>query len=317
MNQALKKISGVFLTTLCLACNTKPSSEDVIARVNGSPIRVKDYATLFETFKPKELSLVGREKAEMKNLVIKTLIRRMVIVTEAQKRNIQMTEKEIAEGIEKFKAGYTSAADFERSLLEQMVDEQDWKEHIVQNLTIEKMFESTPDAKQEAPSLQEAYDYYEKNAPLFHREAAAKALHLVVSEQPLAEDLRKKIIANPAKFVELAKQYSIGPEAKIESAEAAAQIVIEKGTMPDPIDSFLFQEKKIGQISPVITSPYGFHIFKILSIRPSLNLDFEQVKSQIFNRLAQERKQGWILKTEERLLRSALIEYNRPLIEKL
>jgi hypothetical protein len=48
-----------------------------------------------------------------------------------------------------------------------------------------------------------------------------------------------------------------------------------------------------------------------------VNQDFKQVKEQILARLYEERRQGWLEKFEEGLIRSAEIEYNRELIGKL
>ncbi len=300
---------AVFILLIFVGCSAQPRASDVLIRVNGKSITVREYVTLFENLKPKELNLIGKERAEMKNMVIKTLVRRSVILTEAERRNIHLTEEELKAGLERIKSGYTPSA-FEEGLLEQMVDEKDWKERMSQSLLIEKMFDASqpPISK---PSLKEALNYYNENQSLFRTGEEVSAQHIVVNDEKTAEMLRDKWRKQPSSFLSLAKEYSTGPE-----ASTNGQINVEKETLPEELDRVLF-ESPIGRISSVIQSPYGFHIIKVLSRRSSLNLDFEQVKNEILKILAEEQRRAWVHKFEEHLIRSATIEYNRELIAKL
>lgn len=300
---------SLILFSALIGCSSPPRKEETIAQVNGEKITVQEYMDLLETMKPKDAGMSAKDRRELKNLVIKTLIRRAVILTEAKDKNIQLSNDELEKGIEKFKAGYTSGS-FEQSLLDQMVDEASWKEKIRQNLLIEKMFElSKPQIPE--PTTEEALAFYGSNRRMFIKNAVAKAYHIVVNKESLAQEVRQKLKARPGDFLKLAKEYSIGPEAQTD-----AIISIEKDLMPDEIDRALF-EGKIGEFSGIVRSPYGFHIFKVISRTPSLNLDFHQVKSQIIARLIQDRRQDWLFRFEERLIRSADIQYNRDLIARI
>jgi parvulin-like peptidyl-prolyl isomerase len=292
-----------------LGCNPQPQSSDPIARVNGQDITVRDYLYVLETLKPKDLGLTPDEKTKMRNLVLKTLIRRQVILSEAEAKNIKLTEAELQSGLDRYKAGYTTMS-FEQSLLEQMVDQASWEERVKQSLLIEKLFEESKPSIP-SPTLEEALEYYQNNRSLFVRNASVKALHIVVSTEEIAQDLRRRILKRPADFVALAREYSTGPE-----AQKGAVIEVEKDMMPEEIDSVLFSVKE-GTLSPVVTSPYGFHLFRVISRRQALNEDFSQVRSSIIQRLTQENRRDWLLRFEERLIRAAEIEYNRELIAKL
>ncbi len=303
------KYLGIAFSVLFIGCSSFLRESEPIARVNGSAITVGDFKELINTLKPKDLDTTGQEHSEMRNLVLKTLVRRQVILTEANRKKIQVSDSDLEGGLQKYKAGYTVGA-FEQSLIDQMLDEATWKERVKETLLIEKMFE---DSKPQipAPGREEALDFYQRNRGLFVREASAKALQIVVRDEDLAKELRKKILKSPASFAQLAKENSIGPEAQLN-----AMITIEKDTLTPEIDRALF-EGKMNEISKVIQSPYGFHIFKVISRSPSLNLDFDRVQDQIRDRLIQERRREWISKFEEGLIRSAKIEYNRQLIQKL
>jgi parvulin-like peptidyl-prolyl isomerase len=58
----------------------------------------------------------------------------------------------------------------------------------------------------------------------------------------------------------------------------------ELGQLPQEIETFVFSLKQ-KDISQVIESPYGFHIFKVSQIRESQKVYFDQVKEEIKNNL--------------------------------
>jgi parvulin-like peptidyl-prolyl isomerase len=299
----------LLLSLLVVGCSLPPSKSTPIARVNGSEITLGDYQDLMESLRPKEGVDSSEKKAELRNLVIRTLVRREVIVTEAKKKGITLSNDEVQEGLKKFKDGYSETS-FEQSLSDQMIDSNIWHRNVEQSLLIEKLFdESAP--RIPPPSPRELMEYFEKNRHLFQKKASARAQHIVVAQQSLAEEIRAKLKKRPQDFEALAKEYSSGPE-----AQEGAVIQVDKDALPEALDSSLFS-LKIGEVSPVIQSPYGFHLFKVMSRSPALNLDFQNVKDQITARLNRQRKLEWIDRFEEKLIRMADIEYNRDLIKKL
>jgi parvulin-like peptidyl-prolyl isomerase len=191
-----------------------------------------------------------------------------------------------------------------------MVDESVWKERVKESLLIQKLFEQNRPQIQN-PTLQEALEFFEKNADSFRRNAQAKALHIVVGDESVAKDVRQKIAGGRLRFVEAARNYSTGPE-----AQDSAVITVDRGVLPPPLDDFLF-EGPLDQLSPVLKSSYGYHLLQVLSRSAAINQDFKAVKNQILDRLFEERRQEWLSRFEEELIRSAEIEYNRELISKL
>jgi foldase protein PrsA len=291
------------------SCTSAPSESDPVARVNGVVITVRDYVDLFESLKPRDTNLTDQERPQIRNLVLQTLVRRAVITTAAESRNVSVTDIELQKGINKVKAGYPDQQ-FNESLLEGMVDESVWKERVKESLLIQKLFEQNRPQIQK-PTLQEALEFFEKNADSFRRNAQAKALHIVVGDESVAKDVRQKIAGGRLRFVEAARNYSTGPE-----AQDSAVITVDRGVLPPPLDDFLF-EGPLDQLSPVLKSSYGYHLLQVLSRSAAINQDFKAVKNQILDRLFEERRQEWLSRFEEELIRSAEIEYNRELISKL
>lgn len=303
--RGLVLLSLVFIS----ACSRAPHTDDVVARVNGHTITVREFATALSAMKPGEISLSGRARSESKNIILKSLIRRKVVLAEAETLKLALSDQEIEEGIKRYKDGYTNSS-FEQSLLEQMVDAAEWRQQVRDGLLIEKLFKrSAPKAS--PPSLQEALQYYEEHSNLFRKEASSRAMQIVVSDKKMASELLEKVKKNPKLFRDLAKQNSTGPE-----ASSDAIIKVAQGALPPELDGPLFQ-LRINEISSVIESPYGFHILKVLERQPAINFDFEEVKGQIMAQLVEDHRRQWVLEFEEKLIRSAQIEYNRDLVGRL
>src|SRR5688572_17675249 len=132
MSQTKNKI--VFLLGFVLiSCTSQFRPDDTIARINGEPVTVRDYMSVVQNMKPKDSAPTKKESSEVKALVIKSLVRRQVILTEARRRGIEISPEEWDQGINKYKQGYTPET-FEQHLFEEMVDEKEWREEIKRNL---------------------------------------------------------------------------------------------------------------------------------------------------------------------------------------
>lgn len=95
----------------------------------------------------------------------------------------------------------------------------------------------------------------------------------------LAETVRKEAVANPADFDALVAKYS--------EEEASAQtkgLVTQAGDDKKYVAEFVHAAKalkKVGDISPVVQTPYGFHVLKLVERTPDRTPSFAEVKNSI------------------------------------
>ncbi|MBM3115309.1 peptidylprolyl isomerase [Jeongeupia naejangsanensis] len=100
-----------------------------------------------------------------------------------------------------------------------------------------------------------------------------------------AESVLKEVTANPARFAELAKQYSQDPG----SAEQGGDLGwFGHGAMVKPFDDAVFKLNK-GQLSGLVQSEFGFHIIKLEDVRGRTLAD---LKPEIEQKLKLERAQA-------------------------
>ncbi len=70
-----------------------------------------------------------------------------------------------------------------------------------------------------------------------------------------------------------------------------------------------------GQVSEIVESPYGFHIFEVKDKTPERQLTFEEVVEDIKRKVVQMRSEQLYYQWLEELKRSAKIKTNSHLLE--
>ena len=138
----------------------------------------------------------------------------------------------------------------------------------------------------------EVTTYYNAHAEEFETPAAVQAAVILIRPKDASDVSRAKGLASDlarqlsqgADFYELAKRYSDGPNPKMGGRVG----FIEKGKTLKEIDKVLFT-LKAGDLSPVVSTSGGFHIFRVESIRPAKRMTLEEAQGKI-QRLLQNEK---------------------------
>jgi peptidyl-prolyl cis-trans isomerase D len=99
-----------------------------------------------------------------------------------------------------------------------------------------------------------------------------------------AEEILKEVRKSPAKFAELAKQYSQDPG----SAEKGGDLgFFARGMMVKAFDDTVFKQKE-NEISGVVESEFGYHIIKLTGIKPGKQRSIEEVRPEIEGELKRQ-----------------------------
>ena len=154
-------------------------------------------------------------------------------------------------------------------------------------------------------------DYFEENAEEFLMGEKIRASHIMLETEEEAQKILKKIKAKKRKFSDLAKEYSLGPE----GVNGGDLGYIEQGEMPPELDSVF--ELKVKQISEIIRTPYGSHIFKVTEKVEARKMSFEESKEKIKSKLLLKRQNAeftnWIKQVREK----STIEINHELLDQI
>ena len=149
----------------------------------------------------------------------------------------------------------------------------------------------TPDAlsAQTTVTPEELRAQYQAQIKQYTRDEEREAAHILIAVKPdasdaekaaarkKAEDIAAKARANPAKFAELAKQYSEDPGSAGQGGDLGSN---PRGIMVKAFDDAVFAMKP-GEIVGPVQSEFGFHVIKLVGITPARTLSFDEAKGTI------------------------------------
>ncbi len=142
---------------------------------------------------------------------------------------------------------------------------------------------------------------YQKDKPT--RYTTPEKVHgyqLVVADRRLADSLRKVLLAEPAKWDTLVRQFSIAPDKE----KGGDMGFFARGVQPKAIEVAAFSLKP-GQLSQPVKTEEGFALLKITERKPASTKPYAEVRDQILAQLRQAEGQKLYEKTVEMLKRKA------------
>ncbi|MFZ5523849.1 MAG: SurA N-terminal domain-containing protein [Pseudomonadota bacterium] len=149
-------------------------------------------------------------------------------------------------------------------------------------------------------SNEELHKYYDEHQGELGTPEERRAAHILISlaanasqaqhdaAREKAEHLLQQLSKTPAKFADLARQNSQDPG----SAAAGGDLgFIGRGMMVKPFEDAVFS-LKAGEISGLVKSDFGYHIIKLLAIKPSRTIPFAEAKDGMLDKLRQQKAAG-------------------------
>lgn len=146
-------------------------------------------------------------------------------------------------------------------------------------------------------SKDDVRNYYEAHSRDFGTPEERRASHILISvnasapqaEQDAAkaraEQLLQQATQNPAKFAELASKNSQDTGSAAIGGDLG---FFGRGMMVKPFEDATFA-LKVGEVSGLVKSDFGYHIIKLDAIKPSRILPFDEVREGIASKLRQQK----------------------------
>jgi peptidyl-prolyl cis-trans isomerase D len=143
----------------------------------------------------------------------------------------------------------------------------------------------------------DAQKYYDTHVKEFEVAEQRQAAHILISAaadapqavqdaaKVKAEQLLLQVKQNPASFAELAKANSQDPGSAVKGGDLG---FFGKGQMVKPFEDSTFS-LKIGEISGLVKSDFGYHIIKLVAIKPTSVPSFAEVSAEIISKLREQK----------------------------
>lgn len=168
-----------------------------------------------------------------------------------------------------------------------------WRQHALKDTFLAK---AVKDKVTEA----EAKKFYDERASQMAGEEEVKASHILVKDEAKAQEIAKKLIAG-GDFAALAKEFSEDPGSKDKGGVLG---YFGRGQMVKEFEQVAFIMQK-GETSQPVKTQFGYHIIRVEDRRKKDPPKFEDVKTEILERMGQQKK----IEEAQALRAKAKVEY--------
>lgn len=310
----------LLLVAACSACSSGGNSSDgvkesaTIALVNEEKISVKEFRKNLARHKGKyrvdnSEPLDPNSFLWLKTNALNEMIQNTLFRQEAGKSGISLTEEEIENVVLEAKNGYEEKT-FQKHLEMENISQREWENDLKNNLLIKNLIDKRVN-NNVSVNEEEVRKYFDEHTEEFHKGKQVKALHIMVETEEEALRIKKQLDSKAGDFAELAREFSLGPE----SADGGDMGYVEEGHMPAELEEIFKLEKD--EISKIIRTPYGSHLFKIVDKRKDRKMSYDESRKIIHDKLVRERQdkafQEWIVELKE----SANIEIKHEILAKI
>jgi len=281
--------------------------EHVLARVNQEQITVDEFNREFKEL----ISESGKEAKEtnlkdLKEAYLDQMIERKILVQEARRSGIKVSQEELNQAILEIKKDYPGEG-FGEKLNLKGVTLEEWKTRLEEKLLAEKMIQSVLRYRGEI-NEKEVLQYYETHRSSFQMKPKVRARQIIVADGEEAIQILKRLKKGES-FEKWAIKKSLGPE-RVNGGDLG---YFSQGERPEEFDHVFSME--VGTISDVIKSPYGYHIFKLEEKIEPREIPFEEAKSRILREIGQKKGEEEYQKWLKGVKGKAKIKINKKLLQ--
>jgi parvulin-like peptidyl-prolyl isomerase len=279
--------ASVLILLWVLSCSTTKPEEDrrVVARVNDTPIYLASLQREMQRgrFDDDEGGLPTlATRQTQRRALLDNLIDRRLLFTEAEQQHVVVGIDEVETAYERTRTGW-QADEIDALLQRKDITPAELKRELRDLLTIQKYLRDHLFARI-AVTDKEISDYIEAHPEVQIQPEEVHALHIVVKTEEKAKDILSKV-RRGLTFEDAAIQYSLSPEAK-NRGDLGFFI---RGSMPRVFDEVCFRLRP-GEVSKVVASDYGYHLFKVVERRDEALKPVAQVRDTVEQMLRRDKQ---------------------------
>jgi parvulin-like peptidyl-prolyl isomerase len=257
-------VSILLVAGLWGGCRARGDHSPVIATLNAREIH-RDEFEQFLAAKMGDISTTDVSEL-IRSQMLDEYLKRRLVLDEAERMGLNVTSAEIEQSTQdnpQMKSSAASAAT---------------REEMARDLLVEKYYRQIA-LHDVRVSPEEVQQYIEKNQSRLTDRPGFLVREIRVQSREEADRLHREVTEGRRDFASVARLHSDAP-----NAERNGLARYDEGQLPDLLEKAV-QQLRPGDVSPVIESNYGFHMFKLEQrIKPHAP---EERRSQLDDRRAQ------------------------------
>ena len=253
---------------------------------------------------------------QMENAALDQLINIEVLYQKGKKLTVKDLEQKVDEKVGQTRKQFPSQADFEKALKGANITEKKLKDLARRNIVIDNLMQKEVFSKITVTEA-DAKKFYDDNPDKFKMPERTQASHILISADQKAtpEDKKKakekaeairKRVAKGEDFATVAKAESNCPSA----AKGGDLGYFGKGQMVPEFEKAA-AALKLGELSDVVESPFGYHIIKVMDRKPADTVKFADVKDKIEDYLKSQKAQKPMTDYVDKIKKEAKVEIEK------
>lgn len=298
MNMTSIKWLTVFIVLLA-SCSRGPT----VADVDGRKISAEDLRQAMTIEKEKYDPILLKIQANADNFkraVLESLIQEALLLNTAKHIGVKVDDGELNSALQNL----SEPALFSDHAVENNI----WKEKQRRRLIISKLIKQEVAVKIPIP-VQDVAAYYKSHKKDFSLPTQYHARQIVVDSKKNADGIAARL-AKGEDFAKLADEFSLSPDRQ----RGGDLGFFNSATFP-PIFTEICEKLKIGEISNVVATDYGYQIFELLEKRSSRQQSMGEVKPEIEVLLREKQLESTFKEWFKRLREKASITINEQVLE--
>jgi parvulin-like peptidyl-prolyl isomerase len=269
-----------------------PSAENVVASVGGVPITVFELQRQIEKILPLRSSFHGGVSAEKVNEIkqeaLNDLIERAYKVKYALDNEISIPKSKVDEQIDGVRKRFKSKKEFKKAVGAEKIS--GLRAAIYRKLVAEKAEEVAVTSKARVGD-EEIKSYYAEKKHMYFLPKQFRASHIMIKVDPASNKEEREVLKKKADEILVRAQqgedffdlayYNSDDRTKYVGGDLG---MFHEGQTEKPFEDALLK-LKVGEISDLVKTRYGFHIIKLTQVNEPRQMTFDETRLKIKSKL--------------------------------
>ncbi|MBN1816001.1 MAG: peptidylprolyl isomerase [Sedimentisphaerales bacterium] len=299
----------------------------VFATVNGIKITGAETEPRVEMMVKQQIAQLGpmgaslppqafdNLKGRIRPQVVEWLVEQKLVEEKLKSKNIIITDEQIDTQLDAMlSARNMTREDAKKAVEQQGGTMEEFRSQMKMSMGTEKLLTEYMEGKSEPIDEADAKKFYDENQQAFQEAEQVKASHILIKTENLdeagkaqarsrIEEILVKVKAGED-FATLAKEHSDCPS----SAKGGDLDFFTKERMVPEFSEAAFS-MKVGDVSGVVETKFGYHIIKVTDRKEAKVRSFEEEKDEITEYLTRQQRQRFWDQYRNELKKDAQIEY--------
>jgi peptidyl-prolyl cis-trans isomerase C len=271
----------------------------IVARVNGEAIERWEFDSAVKRVEARAGAPVPPDKRdEVLRNVLDQLIAYHLLAQESRARKIEVPDSDVDSQMAEIRKSFPDEKTFQQGIAAQGLTVDQVRAQTRTNLQVSKIVDAEIASKIVVPEA-EVSAFYQQNLERFKQGDTVHASHILIGmpQNPTADQKSQAKTRAQAVLKQVRSGGDFASVARAESQDSGSAQnggdlgFFPKGQMTPAFEEAAFKLKP-GGLSPVVETPFGFHIIKVLERRGPRTAPLTEVGGQIKNFLEQGQRES-------------------------